>query len=181
MSFLSSIGGLLEQYAGGNAPAGNVEDHFDQVAQNAPSSTLAGGIAAALGGGGSTNFAQLATQLFANGNGGQQAGMINTLIATAGPELLQSFLGGNAGSAIGSLLQGGQTQVTPDQAAAIPPEEVQALAQHVHQNDPSIVDRIGEVYSAHPDLIKSLGSIFLGVAMKNMCGSPQANSQTSGT
>jgi len=172
MGFLSSIGGILEQYAGSGAaaaPAGNVEEHFDQVAQNVPCSSLATGLAAALGGGGSSGFAQMATQLFANGNGGQQASMINTLMSTAGPEILQSFLGGSAGGgAIGSLIQNGQTSVSPDEAAAIPPEEVQALAEHVHSNNPSIVDRVSEVYSEHPTLIKSLGAAALGIAIKRI-------------
>jgi hypothetical protein len=170
MGFLSSIGGLLQQYAAGNAaPAGKVEDHFDQAAQTLPSSSIASGLAAALGSGGSANFAQMATQLFTNGNGGQQASMINTLLATAGPEILQQFLGGSAGGgAIGNLIQNGQTSVSADEAAAIPPEEVQALAEHVHKNDPSIVDRLSEVYSEHPTLIKSLGAIALGIAMKKI-------------
>src|SRR5271168_4715321 len=100
MSFLSSIGGLLQQYAGGSAPAGNVEDHFDQVAQAVPSSSLAQGLAASFNSGETAPFAQMASQLFANGNGGQQASMINTLMSTAGPEILQSFLGNNPGGAI---------------------------------------------------------------------------------
>jgi hypothetical protein len=169
MSFLSSIGGLLEQYAaGGTAPAGNVEDHFDQVAQNAPSSSLATGLAEAFRSGQTPPFAQMASQLFANGNGGQQASMLNTLIASAGPQVLSSFLGNNASGALASLLQGGQTQVTPDQAAAIPTEEVQALAEHVHQNNPSVIDRVSEVYAEHPTLIKSLGTMALSIAMQRM-------------
>jgi hypothetical protein len=174
VSFLSSIGGLLQQYAGGSTPAGNVEDHFDQVAQAVPSSSLAQGLAAAFNSGETAPFAQMASQLFANGNGGQQASMINTLLSTAGPGILQSFLGNNAGGAIGSLIQGGQTTVTPEQAASIPPEEVQALAEHVHNNDPSIVDRISEVYAEHPTLIKSLGALALSIAVKKISESHNA-------
>ena len=50
MSFLSGIGDLLKQYSGStaNAPATpGVEQHFDQVAQAVPSSTIAGGLAEA--------------------------------------------------------------------------------------------------------------------------------------
>jgi len=175
MSFLSSIGGLLEQYAGGAAPAGNVEDHFDQVAQNVPCGSLATGVAAAMRSGAMPPFSQIASQLFANANGGQQASMLNTLIASAGPELLQSFLGNNAGSAIGSLLQGGQTQVTPDQAASIPPEEVQALAAHVHQGNPSVIDDVSSVFSEHPTLFKSLGSAAMALAVQHISQSRAAS------
>jgi hypothetical protein len=174
MSFLSSIGGLLQQYARGSVPAGNVEDHFDQVAQAVPSSSLAEGLAAAFRSGETAPFAQMASQLFANGNGGQQASMINTLLSTAGPGILQSFLSNNPSGAIGSLIQSGQTTVTPEQAASIPPEEVQALAEHVHNNDPSIVDRISEVYAEHPTLIKSLGALALSIAVKKISESHNA-------
>jgi len=48
MSFLAGIGDLLKQYSAGNAtPGPAVEQHFDQVAQAVPSSTLAGGLAEA--------------------------------------------------------------------------------------------------------------------------------------
>jgi hypothetical protein len=169
MSFLSSIGGLLQQYAAGHAPAGNVEEHFDQVAQNVPCSSLASGLAAAFRSGDTAPFSQMASQLFANGNGGQQASMLNTLMATAGPAILASFTGGShSGGPLGSLLQSGQTQVTPEQAAAVSPEEVQALAEHVHKHDPSIIDRVSEVYSEHPTLIKTLGAAAMAIAMKRM-------------
>jgi hypothetical protein len=168
MSFLSSIGGLLQQYASGNAPAGNVEDHFDQVAHSVPCSSMASGLAAAFRSGDTAPFSQMASQLFANGNGGQQASMLNTLMATAGPAILSSFGGSHAGGALGSLLQSGQTQVTPEQAAAVSPDEVQALAEHVHQHDPSIIDRVSEVYAEHPTLIKSLGVAAMAIMMKRM-------------
>jgi hypothetical protein len=168
MSFLSSIGGLLQQYAGGGAPAGNVEDHFDQVARAVPSSSLADGLAAAFRSGDTAPFAQMASQLFANGNGGQQASMINTLMSSAGPEILQSFMATHPGGALSSLIQGGPTVVTPEQASSIPSDEVQALAEHVHKSDPSIIDRVSEVYAEHPTLIKSLGAMALGIAMQKI-------------
>jgi hypothetical protein len=168
MSFLSSIGGLLQQYAGKSAPTGNVEEHFDQVAGAVPCSSLAGGLAEAFRSGATPPFAQMASQLFSNGNGSQQASMLNTLLATAGPGVLTSFLGANAGGALGSLLRGGQTSVTPEQASSIPPEEVQNLAAHVEKHDGSIIDKISEVYAEHPTLIKSLGVAALGIMMHKM-------------
>jgi hypothetical protein len=174
MSFLSSIGGLLQQYASGAAPAGNVEDHFDQVAQSVPCSSLASGLAAAFRSSDTPPFAQMASQLFANGNGGQQASMLTTLLSSAGPGLLQSFQAANPGSSLSSLIQGGSTTVSPDQASSIPAQEVQALADHVHKSDPSIIDRVSEVYAEHPTLIKSLGAMALGIAMQRISQSHQA-------
>jgi hypothetical protein len=173
MSFLSSIGGLLQQYASGATPTGNVEEHFDQVAQNVPCSSVATGLAAAFRSGQTPPFAQMASQLFANGNGQQQASMLNTLMTTAGPGILASFLGNNSGGALGSLLQSGQT-VTPEQAAAVPPEEVQNLAAHVEKHEPSVIDRVSEVYAEHPTLIKSLGAAALSIAVQKISQSHKA-------
>ena len=47
MSLLSGIGDLLKQYSGGSGNVAGVEQHFDQVAQAVPSSTLASGLAEA--------------------------------------------------------------------------------------------------------------------------------------
>ena len=41
------LGSLLQQYAGGSAPPANVDEHFDQVAQNASPADLSQGLAAA--------------------------------------------------------------------------------------------------------------------------------------
>ena len=165
MSFLSSMGGLgdlLQKISSGNAAP---HEQFDQVAQAAPQSSLAAGIASALGSGGTGQFAQMATQLFANGNGDQKSTMINSLLATAGPALLAQLGGSGAGGGLASLLGGGGTSVTPEQAANISPQAVQELAAKVHQTDPSIVDKLGEAYSAHPDLFKTLGAAAMSIAV----------------
>jgi hypothetical protein len=174
MSFLSNIGGLLQQYAGGTPPSGNVEEHFDQVAGAVSAGSLATGLAEAFRSPDTAPFAQMASQLFANGNGTQQASMLNTLLASAGPGVLSSFLGANASGALASLLKGGTTAVTPDQAASVPPEEIQNLAAHVEKHDGSIIDKISQVYAEHPTLIKSLGVAALGIAMRKMGQPPQA-------
>jgi hypothetical protein len=169
MGFLNAISGILSQYAGGNTPPdADVHQHFEQVSQVAPASTIAQGLAAAFNSGQTPPFAQMAAQLFGNSGGGTRANVLNTLLASAGPAMLSQFLGGNAGSALSSLLGRGQTQVTPEQASAIPPEEVQSLADHVQKHDPSIVDRLSSVYAEHPTLIKSLGAVAMGIALKKV-------------
>lgn len=168
MSFLSGIGDMLKQYQGGGAPAGNAEEHFDQVAQNVPSSTLAGGLAQALGSGGSGGFGQMASKLFANGNGGAQAGMLGSLLASAGPAVLAQFSQSHPGSPLTSMMQQGQTTVTPEQAANVNPSEVQALAEHVHSENPGIIGTISNIYAEHPTAVKALGAAALAMAMKHI-------------
>ena len=95
--------------------------------------------------------------------------MLNTLMATAGPGILSSFLGKNPGGALGNLLQSGQTTtVTPEQAAAVSPDEVQDLAAHVEKHEPSVIDRVSEIYSEHPTLIKSLGAAAMMIAVQHI-------------
>jgi hypothetical protein len=166
MSLLGGIGDLLKQYTGGSgAGLANVEQHFDQVAQAVPSSSLAGGLAEAFRSGQTPPFAQMAAQLFSNGNGQQQASMLTTLMSSVGPEVLAKFTGNSPNSPLAGLLQSGQTQVSAEQAAKVDPTEVQALAQHVEQNNPSIIDRVSEVYAAHPALIKTLGAAAMAIAV----------------
>jgi hypothetical protein len=169
MSFLSGIGDLLKQYSANSATpvaAPAVEQHFDQVAQAVPSSTLAGGLAEAFRSGQTAPFPQLAAQLFANGNSQQQAGVLNGLIATLGPAVIATFAGGAPNSPLAGLLQSGS--VTPAQAASVSPAEVQALTAHAENQDPSIIDRVSAIYAEHPTLIKSLGAAALTIAMKKI-------------
>ena len=64
MSFLSAIGDVLKQYSdSGGAPGvqqQGVVQHFEQVAQVVPSSTLAGGLAEAFRSGQTAPFPQMA-------------------------------------------------------------------------------------------------------------------------
>jgi hypothetical protein len=168
MSFLSGIGDLLKQYTGGNAGTANVEQHFDQVAQSVPTSSLASGLAEALRSGQAGSFSQATSQLFSNGNGAQQASLLSGLIASVGPSVLAKFTAGNPNSPLASLLSAGQSAITPAQAASVPAADVAALAQHAHDQDPSIIDRVSQIYAQHPTLIKTLGAAALTVAVKKI-------------
>lgn len=171
MNLLGGLGGLLQQFTSGAVPEDQVHSHFDQVAQNVDLSSLASGLAEAFRSGDTPPFAQMAAQLFSNSGGNQQAGMLNTLLASAGPAVLSQFLGNNSGTALANLLGSGQTQVSAEEAASIPPEEVQQLAAHVEQHNPSIVDEVSNLYAEHPTLIKTLGAVALGIAIKKIASS----------
>jgi hypothetical protein len=69
---------------------------------------------------------------------------------------------------LANLLGGGQTELTPEQAAQVSPETVQRIAEHAEKQDPSLLDRLGEFYSEHPTLVKSLGAVALGVVMSKI-------------
>jgi hypothetical protein len=167
MSWMDQIGGLLQQYTGANAAQapGTAHDDFEQLAQHAPSSTLADGLAAAFRSDQTPAFGQMAAQLFSNGNGQQRAGLLNTLISAAGPAIAAQLLSRGGSSGLAGLLGGGQTQVTPEQAAQVSPEAVEQLAAHAEQKDPSVIDQVSNFYSEHPTLIKTLGAAALTIAL----------------
>ncbi len=178
MNWMETLGPLLQQYTSSQSaqPPANVEDHFDQVAQSAPASEVAEGLAAAFRSGQTPPFAQMASQLFGNSGGTQQASVLNALLGAVGPaalsqigsgkggSILTSLLGGGAASALGSVF-GGDANLSPEQASQVSPEIVKQLADHAEKTDPSIVDRLSQIYSEHPDLIKTLGGAALTIAL----------------
>jgi hypothetical protein len=168
MTLISGIGDLLKQYTGNSPKPADVEQHFDQVAQSVPSSSLASGLAEALRSGQTPAFSQLAGKLFASGNGTQQASMLSGLMAAAGPSAISMFTGNNPNSPLAALLKSGQTAATADQAASIPAADVEALAHSAHADNPSIIDRMSEIYAQHPALVKSLGAAAMAVAVKKI-------------
>ena len=147
------------------AAAGNVsEQHFDQVAQNAPANVLAAGLAGAFRSDQTPAIGQMVAQLFGNSNGSQQAGMLNQILAALGPAVTS----GLAGGVLGGVMSPGASQITPDQAARLSPEQVQAVVDHAHQTNPAIADELANFYAQHASLIKTLGGAALGIAMAKM-------------
>jgi len=175
------LGSLLQQYAGGSAPAAqNAADHFTQVAQNASPDLISQGLAALFRSNQTPPFGQLAGQLFSQANPNQQAGMLNQLVASMGPAVLSSLLGGAAGAGLsgvlGQLTQGGSAPaaITPAQASQLTPEQVQQIASHAEQHSPGIVDAMSAFYAQHPGLVKTLGGAALTIALAKMADSVKA-------
>ena len=165
MDWMNQLGGLLQQYTGqGQAPQ-SVHDDFDQVAQAAPQSAIAEGLAEAFRSDQTPPFGQMVAQLFGQSNGQQRAVILNSLIAAAGPAIAAQMLTRGGASGLAGILGGGQTQVTPEQAAQISPESVEEIATHAQQQDPSIIDQVSNIYAAHPTLVKTLGGAALAIAL----------------
>jgi hypothetical protein len=159
MGLLDDVKDMLNQYASGAAPAGDAGAHFQQVARSVDSSTLAQGIAAALRSDDTPPFSQLVSQLFASGSGDQKLATINTLLSAVTPEQRARFA---------SMIPGLGVATTPSAAQTISPDAVQQLAEQVEQHDSGIVDRMSQLYAAHPGLVKTLGSVAMMIAMRKM-------------
>jgi hypothetical protein len=180
MSWMSQVGNLLQQYAGGGSatPSADVHDHFDQVAKAAPQSTIASGLAAAFQSGQTAGFGPMLGTLFSNSSGEQKAGLLNQLLGSVNPAMLTTVLSGAGLSGVlGSLGSGsGAPQITPEQAQKISPEVVQQLATHAQSTNPSIVDSVSGFYAQHSGLIKTLGGAALTVALAKVAQHQQSAS-----
>jgi hypothetical protein len=161
---LSGIFNLLQQYAGAGASSATADTQhdFDKVAQTADQSHLAGGLAEAFRSGQTPPFPEMVKSLFSQSNDQQRAGLINQLLSGSG-----SGVGALLSGGLASVL-GGRTQVSPQEAGQVSPEDVQQLAEQAHKSNPSIVDSVSEFYSQHPTLVKTLGGGALALVMAHM-------------
>lgn len=169
MGLFDQLSGVLQQYAnsqGSGQVNPQVHEHFDQVAQAVPNSSLAEGLSAAFRSNSTPDFGQMLGSLFNQSNGDQKAGILNQLISSGGPGLLSQL--GAGGGGLAALLAGGASKLTPEQAQQVSPEAVQQLAAHAEKSDPSLIDKASAFYSDHPALIKTLGGAALTIAMAKM-------------
>jgi hypothetical protein len=162
MSWLNDIGTLLQQYKGASPSSAppDVADDFAKVADKAPSSELAESLSAAFHSQSTPSFGEMIARLFAQSNGAQRSGILDHLIAAAGPAA--------GGIASGLSTGGAVADAAPSQAQQLSPQAVQQLAEEARKRDPSIVDTASEFYAQHPTLVKTLGVGALAVMMSHL-------------
>jgi hypothetical protein len=166
MSWIDQVGGLLQKYSGasGSSPPQSATTDFAKVAESAPPSALSSGLSAAFRAG-NTPFGEMISQLFAQSDATQRAGILGHLMAAAGPEA--GSIGAFGGLA--ALLPGAApSAVSAQQAQQVPPEAVRELADAAVKRDPSIIDRAGEFYAQHPTLVKGMGAGALALIMSHL-------------
>src|SRR5579871_790235 len=117
MSWMNEVGALLQQYQGASptTPPHTTQADFSSVAQAAPPSAVAGGLAAAFRSPHTPSFPEMIAQLFGQSNATQQAGILGHLLQAAGPA---ASSGGLLGSLSG-LLSHNQSAVSPEQAQQV--------------------------------------------------------------
>jgi hypothetical protein len=162
MSWIDQVGGLLQKYsaASGSSPPQSATTDFAKVADSAPPSALSSGLSAAFRSG-NTPFGEMVSQLFAQSDATQRAGILDHLMAAAGPEA--ASLG-----ALSALPPAAPSAVSPEQAQQVPTEAVRELAEAAAKRDPSIIDRASEFYAQHPTLVKSMGAGALALIMSHL-------------
>ena len=184
MDWMKQVGDVLDRYGAAppDRPPASVNEDFDRFARHAPPDAISEGLSAAFRSDHTPEFPQMASQLFGRASGSQRANMLNALLAAVGPLVVQQVLarrqrepaagapqGGGLGGLLGNILRGdGQPRVTPEAAEQVSPQEVEEIAREAEKKDPSVIDRISQVYSQQPELLKVLGSVALGVALGKM-------------
>jgi len=159
---------VLQQYANpAAAPTDKVHEHFDQVAQQASSQQLGNGVAAAFRSDATPPFGQMVGTLFGQSTPEQRAGILNQLTQVLGSGALSSIAGGVLGRVLGGAGNAAPT-ITPEQASQVSPADAAVIAEHAEKKDPSILDRAGEFYAQHPQLVKGLGAAALAIVLGRM-------------
>ena len=140
---------LLQQYANASGAPGQANpaaaQHFDQVAREASPDLVSKGLAAAFRSDQTPDFAQMASQMFAQATPEQKQALLAKLQSVLGP----------AGNSLGT-------------SANVSPAAVQSALQQAHDADPSIVDQVSGFYAQHSGLIKTLGGAALTIALAKM-------------
>ena len=157
---------LLQQAAAHATRAGGSSSNhsLEQAVQQAPPELLGHGMSEAFRSDQTPPFGQMVGQLFGQSDGAQQAGVLNQILAAAGP----AILAGAAGSILSKVMTPGSTQITAQQAEKLSPKDVQQIAAHAEQQSTGVVDQIGRFYADHPTLVKTLGSAALLIAAAQM-------------
>ena len=170
MGLLDSLGDMIKQATSGSASSTDLHSAYDQVAQAVPQGQLADGISHAFRSDQTPPFEQMVSGLFGQSNPDQKAGLLNQLLASLSPGDAAKALGASGGlGGLAGMLSGGS--VTPQQAQQIPPQAVEALAQHAATKDPSIMDRAAGFYAQHPTLVKAMGAGALALLLSKISSS----------
>ena len=174
MSLFDQLGGMLQQYAGGNTPANpqQATEHLDQVARQASPATLSSALTQVFQSPQTGTFGQNISNLFQQSNPQQRAGILNQLLPALGAGGLSS-LGGLLGSGLGNLGGGASQQVSPEAAQQVSPQAVEQIANHAQQQNPSVMQQAGDFYAQHPTLVKALGAGAAVFALKHIAESQQ--------
>ena len=78
--------------------------------------------------------------------------------------------GGGLGDILGGMLGGGRggqqaPQIPPEAAEQIDPHDIEEIAREAEKQDPSVIDKMSDVFSSQPQLLKVIGGAALAIAL----------------
>ena len=137
---------------------------IDQVTRSAGKDDLRAGVTDALRSDQTPALPQIVADLFAKATPEQRAAILNTLTEKLGP----GALAGVAGGALAGH-EGTNTPLVPvTKAGTVTADQVRDVTVAAESHEPGLLDRIGGFYAEHPDLVKTLGTGALMIALAKM-------------
>lgn len=113
------------------------------MTRSVPTNVLAAALSHAFGSDPTPSLGASVGGLCNNSNGQQQAGMLNAILASLGPVAASAL----AGDVLSKVMTPGNTQITPQQASQLSPEQVTAVVQHASEAKPGIADELAAFYA----------------------------------
>src|SRR5262245_7789323 len=163
MGWLQTVTDIVEHYQSGSSDTATHEN-FQEVVETAPKDVVTNGIAGMFKSGDTPPFADMISNLFAQSNQSQRAGLLSHLLSVVPPATLASLPGlGNV-----KELFGGNRSAVDSAASQLSPDQVRQIATHAEAKDPGIIEKVSGFYAEHPGLMKAVGGMALAVAMKHM-------------
>jgi hypothetical protein len=166
---MSSLTDILSPYA---QRATSTEADFEEVASQVSPRDLGAGLASAFRSDQTPPFPTMVQQLFGKSDSQQRAGLLTSLLSSLSPAVISSI----AGSALSSLRAGtdrpehpkAPPTITESEADGFTTDEVQAIADAAEKQDAGVLERIGQFYAEHPQVVKSLGGAALAIALGHL-------------
>jgi len=94
--------------------------------------------------------------------------MLGQLVRTLGQRCWQASPAAASASSCksGKAREGAEpSALSPADAVQVTPEQVRDIAIEAQKKDPTVLDRIGEYYAQHPEVVKVLGGAALAIAL----------------
>ena len=164
MAIFDQLSGLLGNVLGGNLSEQETHAHYDQIAQAVPQDQLGAAIGPAMNGLGNQEVLQRVTNSANQMTPQQKGGLVGTLLGALGKS------GGGVGSILGQLGIDPSVASNPQNASA---DDVGKIAAHAQATNPGIFQEGMSFYSAHPTLVKALGTVVIAQVARHLAN-PQA-------
>jgi hypothetical protein len=156
---------ILQQYA---VRPTSTEDDFDEVVRQVPQDVLGDGVAQAFRSQQTPPFPAMVQQLFGHSSPQLRSGLLSHLIRAVGPAVLANIAGGAFKRMAQAKPGAAEPSIAPTDLERITPEQVREIAAEAEKKDPSVLDRVGEVYAQQPQALKILGGAALAIALGQM-------------
>jgi hypothetical protein len=140
-----------------------LNDDFDQVAHAAPPEVVSEGIADAFRDDQTPPFQDMVAQLFEHSDAHQRAGLLNQILGAVGPAALS---GGPLQDLFRHYRDG--SRIPDEDADRVSPAQVRDIARQAREHNPGVIERVSSFYARHPELVRNLGRMAMGIALRNM-------------